>query len=85
VRAGRFEATAAPGLFGTKVRTMKTSIARTYVLFGTLVGPARVVIARDSDAKRPHPIAVVKDSVHHHGNQDHAGHGACGRSGTHSS
>ena len=42
---------------------MKTDIATTYVLFGRLVGPARVVIAQDSDAHRSHSIAVVKDSA----------------------
>jgi hyperosmotically inducible periplasmic protein len=33
------------------------------VLFGTLLGPASVAVAQDSDTDRSHPIAFVKDSA----------------------
>jgi hyperosmotically inducible protein len=42
---------------------MKTTIASTCVLFGTLLGPAAIVVAQDSDADRSHPVAFVKDSA----------------------
>ena len=42
---------------------MKTTIATTCVLFGTLLGPAVVVVAQDSDTDRSHPVAFVADSV----------------------
>jgi len=41
---------------------MKTTLATTCVLFGTLLGPA-VVLAQDSDTDRSHPTAFVKDSA----------------------
>jgi hyperosmotically inducible periplasmic protein len=42
---------------------MKTTIASTCVLFGTLLGPAAIVVAQDSDTDRSHPVAFVKDSA----------------------
>ena len=42
---------------------MKTTIATTCVLFGTLLGPAAIVVAQDSDTDRSHPVAFVKDSA----------------------
>ena len=41
---------------------MKTAFVTTCVLFGTLLGPAVVLAAEDSDADRSHPVAFVKDS-----------------------
>ena len=41
---------------------MKTTLATTCVLFGTLLGPA-AVLAQDSDTDRSHPTAFVKDSA----------------------
>jgi len=42
---------------------MKTTLATTCVLFGTLLGPAAVAVAQDSDTDRSHPTAFVKDSA----------------------
>lgn len=42
---------------------MKATFATTCVLFGTLLGPAGVVFAQDSDTDRSHPAAFVKDSA----------------------
>jgi len=42
---------------------MSTTIAITYVLFGKLLGPARVVVAQARDSDRARPIAVVKGSA----------------------
>src|ERR1700737_233498 len=42
---------------------MKTAFATTCVLFGTLLAPAAVVVAHDSDTDRSHPAAFVKDSA----------------------
>jgi len=42
---------------------MKPTIAISCVLFGTLLAPAAVVVAHDSDTDRSHPEAFVKDSV----------------------
>jgi hyperosmotically inducible protein len=42
---------------------MKTTIATTCVLFGTLLGPAAIVVAQDADTDRSHPVAFVKDSA----------------------
>jgi hyperosmotically inducible protein len=42
---------------------MKAAFATTCVLFGTLLGPAVVVVAQDSDTDRSHPAAFVKDSA----------------------
>src|ERR1700739_2308414 len=42
---------------------MKATFATTCVLFGTLLGPAVVLAAEDSDADRAHPVAFVKDSA----------------------
>jgi hyperosmotically inducible periplasmic protein len=42
---------------------MKTTIATTCVLFGTLLGSATIVLAQDSDTDRSHPVAFVKDSA----------------------
>jgi hyperosmotically inducible protein len=44
-------------------KNMKTTVATTCVLFGTLLGPAVVVVAQDSDTDRSHPTAFVKDSA----------------------
>ena len=41
---------------------MKTTLATTCVLFGTLLGPA-IVLAQDSDTDRSHPTTFVKDSA----------------------
>src|SRR6202035_1947156 len=41
---------------------MKTAFATTCVLFGTLLAPAAVVVAHDSDTDRSHPAVFVKDS-----------------------
>jgi hyperosmotically inducible periplasmic protein len=42
---------------------MKPTFAISCVLFGTLLAPAAVVVAHDSDTDRSHPEAFVKDSV----------------------
>jgi hyperosmotically inducible protein len=42
---------------------MKATFATACVLCGTLLGPAVVVVAQDSDADRSHPAAFVKDSA----------------------
>jgi hyperosmotically inducible protein len=42
---------------------MKTTLVTTCVLFGTLLGPAAVAVAQDSDTDRSHPTAFVKDSA----------------------
>jgi hyperosmotically inducible protein len=42
---------------------MKTTLATACVLFGTLLGPAAVAVAHDSDTDRSHPAAFVKDSA----------------------
>ena len=42
---------------------MKTTLATTCVLFGTLLGSAAVAVAQDSDTDRSHPVAFVKDSA----------------------
>ena len=42
---------------------MKATFATTCVLFSTLLGPAVVVVAHDSDTDRSHPAAFVKDSA----------------------
>jgi hyperosmotically inducible protein len=42
---------------------MKTTFATTCVLFGTLLAPAAVVVAHDSDTDRSHPAVFVKDSA----------------------
>jgi len=42
---------------------MKPTLAISCVLFGTLLAPAAVVVAHDSDTDRSHPEAFVKDSV----------------------
>jgi hyperosmotically inducible periplasmic protein len=42
---------------------MKTVIATTCVLFGTLLVPAAVVVAQDSSADSSHPVALVADSA----------------------
>src|ERR1700737_1926773 len=42
---------------------MKTTFATACVLFGTLLAPAAVVGAHDSDTDRSHPAAFVKDSA----------------------
>ena len=42
---------------------MKMTFATSCVLFGTLLGPAVVVVAHDSDTDRSHPAAFVKDSA----------------------
>ena len=42
---------------------MKSTFAVSCVLFGTLLAPAAVVVARDSDTDRSHPEAFVKDSA----------------------
>src|SRR6202043_2093381 len=42
---------------------MKTTFATACVLFGTLLAPAAVVVAHDSDTDRSHPAAFVKDSA----------------------
>src|SRR6202035_5036179 len=42
---------------------MKTAFATTCVLFGTLLAPAAVVVAHDSDTDRSHPAVFVKDSA----------------------
>lgn len=41
---------------------MKTKLAITYLICGTLLGSA-VALAQDSDTDRPHPKAFVKDSA----------------------
>lgn len=42
---------------------MKSTFAISCVLFGTLLAPAVVVVAQDSDTDRTHPVAFVKDSA----------------------
>jgi len=42
---------------------MKPTFAISCALFGTLLAPAAVVVAHDSDTDRSHPEAFVKDSV----------------------
>ena len=42
---------------------MKTTIATTCVLFGTLLGPVAIAVAQDSDTDRSHPVAFVQDSA----------------------
>jgi len=42
---------------------MKSKLAISCVLFGTLLAPAVVVVAQDSDTDRSHPVAFVKDSA----------------------
>jgi len=42
---------------------MKPTFAISCVLVGTLLAPAAVVVAHDSDTDRSHPEAFVKDSV----------------------
>jgi hyperosmotically inducible protein len=42
---------------------MKTIIATTCVLFGTLLAPAAVVVAQDSSADSSHPVALAADSA----------------------
>lgn len=42
---------------------MKSTLAISCVLLGTLLAPATVVVAQDSDADRSHPGAFVKDSA----------------------
>src|ERR1700737_1723844 len=42
---------------------MKMTFATSCVLFGTLLGPAAVVVAHDSDTDRTHPVAFLKDSA----------------------
>ena len=42
---------------------MKTIIATTCVLFGTLLAPAAVVVAQDSSADSSHPTALAADSI----------------------
>ncbi|HWZ63146.1 MAG TPA: hypothetical protein VNX02_09010 [Steroidobacteraceae bacterium] len=54
-----FEEGYAPQLPGQEI--MKTTVATTYVLFGKLLGPARVVPTLDADRSRP--IAVMNTSA----------------------
>jgi hyperosmotically inducible protein len=42
---------------------MKTIIATTCVLFGTLLASAAVVVAQDSSADSSHPVALAADSA----------------------
>ena len=42
---------------------MKPTFAISCVLFGTLLAPAAVVVAQDSDTDRSHPVDFVKDSA----------------------
>src|SRR5579863_310152 len=42
---------------------MKSTFAISCVLFGTLLAPAAVVVAQDSDTDRSHPVTFVKDSA----------------------
>src|SRR5579872_1605645 len=42
---------------------MKPTFAISCVLFGTLLAPAALVVAQDSDTDRSHPAAFVKDSA----------------------
>src|SRR5579872_7591354 len=42
---------------------MKSTFAISCVLFGTLLAPAVVVVAQDSDTDRTHPMEFVKDSA----------------------
>jgi hyperosmotically inducible protein len=42
---------------------MKSTLAISCVLFGTLLAPAAVVVAQDSDTDRTHPVTFVKDSA----------------------
>ena len=42
---------------------MKSTFAISCVLFGTLLAPAVVAVAQDSDTDRSHPAAFVKDSA----------------------
>ncbi|MGO9992532.1 MAG: BON domain-containing protein [Steroidobacteraceae bacterium] len=42
---------------------MKSKLAITCVVFGTLLGSAMAPADQDSDAARPHPKAFVKDSA----------------------
>jgi hyperosmotically inducible periplasmic protein len=42
---------------------MKRTFAISCVLFGTLLAPAGIVVAQDSDRDRTHPLAFVKDSA----------------------
>ncbi len=42
---------------------MKTIIATTCVLFGTVLAPAAVVVAQDSSADSSHPVALAADSA----------------------
>jgi hyperosmotically inducible periplasmic protein len=42
---------------------MKTKLAATCLVFGTLLGFTAITVAQDSDTDRSHPAAFVKDSA----------------------
>jgi len=58
----RFRADGARRRLTTEGRIMKTTMTKTGVLFGTLIGPARVVVAQKSDPDCSHATAFVEDS-----------------------